>query len=90
MIIIILVSLAKIVSDDDVIFDVEMCALDLGRTFWQFFLRKIVITLHDFFFEWCWRKGVYSCLGQVDAWLSKLNSISRLNNFFYLRLAHEE
>ena len=34
---IILVSFDEIVSDDDVIFDVEMRALDLGRTFRHFF-----------------------------------------------------
>ena len=51
MIIIILVSLAKIVSDDDVIFDVEMLVLDSGRTLSQFSLRKIVITLDVFPFE---------------------------------------
>jgi len=89
MIFIISVIFDEIVSDDDVIFDVEMRAVDLGRTFWQFFLRKIVIILHFVSFELCWRKRVYSCLGQVDARLSKLNSISRLD-IFYLRLVHEE
>ena len=62
VIFIISVSFDEIVYDDDVIFDVEMRAVDLGRTFWQFFLRKIVIILHFVSFEWCWRKRVYSCL----------------------------
>ena len=44
-------SFDEIVSDDDVIFDVEMLVLDSGRTLSQFSLRKIVITLDVFPFE---------------------------------------